>query len=101
MRMSLMMPSLAILMSAVALQMAAAETMNCTVSQNTVWVNHEGAEFPREMIVMYEAASGAGECADICRAYSADNIEPNVELFNSIGFQCLFEREKILSETLK
>lgn len=66
---------------------APAKEINCALQQTSNWVDHEGNAHPRELFMMYDAASDSEDCIRICLAYSARDIEPNAELFESLRGQ--------------
>ena len=76
-------------------QSAMAFEPNCQMTQSTTWINHEGQAFETDTFVLHEEAETTQACEHLCTTYVEDNILPNVDLFDAIGYACLFEQDTL------
>lgn len=74
---------------------------NCILSQQSNWINHEGTNFPHDIFMMHDSAQSKQSCEDLCSQYSAENIEPNTDSFDSIGYKCFYNGDMIDEKQLK
>jgi hypothetical protein len=80
---------------------ASADEMNCTLSQQSNWIDDEGQSYPNDIFMMYDRADSKEECLKLCQNYSEKNIEPNASSFHSIGYTCFYEKKVIEKKQVK
>ena len=78
-----------------------ATVLNCTLSQQSNYIDDAGQEYPRNLFMMYDTTPTVQTCLEACQKYSSVNIEPNQDSFSSIGWTCFYKQKEIARKKLK